>query len=53
METKEYCIGVCEHTGKTVLMVFDLSQKENWLCLHKETREEELKEIEDFLKEFK
>lgn len=49
---KELCIGVCKETGKAVLMAFD-DEQEYWLCLHKETRKEELKEIKDFINKYK
>jgi len=49
--SKEICIGICQKTGKSVLMAFD-EKEEHWICLHKDTREEELKEIKDFLKKY-
>jgi len=49
---KERCIGICKETGKSVLMDFDEKQ-EYWLCLHRDNRKEELKDIADFLKKYK
>jgi len=48
---KEICIAKCNNIGKLILMQFD-DDEEKWICLHKETRKEEIKEIRDFLKKY-
>ena len=49
MYEQEKIIGICQKTNKAVLMIFD-EEESSWLCLHKDTRKKELKEIENFLK---
>lgn len=45
-------ISICEKTGKTVLKEYS-DDKLEWLCLHRDTRAEELEEIETFLGAYK
>ena len=46
MET-ENIIAICKKTGKPVLM--ELGKE--CICLHKKTRKEELKQMEEFIKQ--
>ena len=48
----EVCVGVCQKTGKYVLMEFD-ENKNHWMCLHRDDRKEELKEIKEFTEKYK
>lgn len=40
-------IGCCPHTNKSIMMVYTQGE---WLCLHQETREQELQEMQEYLK---
>lgn len=48
MNTDNLRISVCEHTQKEVVQ-----QKfgEEWVCLHEETEEEDLRSVEEFKKQ--
>ena len=49
-ETKKIRIGTCKHNNILILQYKDnesndAPDEKGWLCLHRETREEEIKEI--------
>ena len=49
IDNKKLIIGICEDTGKAVLMSLEGKQ---YICLHCTTREQEIKEILKYLKKY-
>ena len=40
-------LGCCPHTMQSTLQVYTQGE---WLCLHRDTRQEEIDEIQEYLK---